>query len=335
MKTNLAISPEDIHAAAVRLHGRVHRTPMLSSSTLDELAGAKVLAKGEHLQRSGSFKIRGALNRLSLLTIAERERGVVAFSSGNHAQGVALAAHLTGIDATIVMPADAPTVKKQATAAYGARIVEYDRYREDREQVAAAVAGERGSVLVPPFNDAHVIAGQGTCGLEIMEDWPDVDVVVVPVGGGGLASGIAVAVKSVRPDVRVVGVEPAAADDARQSLAAGHVVRIDQPRTVADGVATPAVGDLTFPILQTLLEEIVTVSEEEILRAQHFVVTRMKQFVEPTGALTTAALLFDRVRDITGRRVVTVFCGGNGDVAMSNDYAWAGPTRTASFGAAS
>lgn len=321
----LAIGIADVEAAAARIDGLVHRTPLLSSSTIDAAVGATVRAKSEHLQRSGSFKIRGALNRLLQLSPEQAARGVVAYSSGNHAQGVALAGRLTGIDATIVMPADAPAVKKAATAAYGARIVEYDRYTEDRMAVAEMVAAERGSVIVPPFNDPAVMAGQGSCGLEIAQDWPDVDVAVIPVGGGGLAAGMATALRARVPGIRIVGVEPAVADDARRSLEAGHVVTIDQPRTIADGVATTALGSLTFPVLCALIDEIVTVTEDEILEALHAITTRMKQVVEPTGALTTAALLTGKVAGIAGRRVVTVFCGGNTDlatVARSAEHPW-------------
>jgi threo-3-hydroxy-L-aspartate ammonia-lyase len=313
---DLEVLLADVQAAAKRLEGVVHHTPMMTSRLLDERVGARVVAKAEHLQRSGSFKIRGAYNRLAQLTSDERAAGVVAFSSGNHAQGVALAARLLGIDATIVMPFDAPGVKKQATRDYGATVVEYDRYTENREEVAAKVAGDRGCVVVPPFNDVRVIAGQGTVALEVLADVPDVDVAVLPVGGGGLASGMAVALKTLKPSIRIYGVEPAIADDARQSLRAGHIVTIPQPVTVADGVATAAVGTHTFPILASLLDDIVTVTEDEILSALGFVVTRMKQAVEPTGALTTAALLEGRIPNIAGRSVLTLFCGGNLDPAV-------------------
>ena len=308
----LSVTVADIEAAAERIRGHVHRTPLLTCHALDVAVGARVHAKAEHLQRSGSFKIRGALNRLLQLTEDERSRGVVAFSSGNHAQGVALAARIVGIDATIVMPLDAPRVKKDATRAYGARIVEYDRLTQDREAIAVEVAAERGSVVVPPFNDDRVIAGQGTVGLEIAADLPDIDVALVPVGGGGLMAGVAIALKALRPGMRVIGVEPASADDARQSLAAGRIMTIEQPVTLADGVATRAVGSRTFPIMQALVDEIVTVDEAEILDAMRFVMTRMKQVVEPTGALTTAALLSGRV-DVAGCAVMTLFCGGNVD----------------------
>lgn len=316
----LSVTLADIEAAAERISGHVHRTPLLTCHALDVAVGARVHAKAEHLQRSGSFKIRGALNRLLQLTDDERSRGVVAFSSGNHAQGVALAAQIVGIDATIVMPLDAPRVKRDATRAYGARIVEYDRLTQDREAIAADVAAERGSVVVPPFNDDRVIAGQGTVGLEIAADLPDIDVALVPVGGGGLMSGVAIALKALRPGVRVIGVEPASADDARQSLAAGRIVTIEQPVTLADGVATRAVGTRTFPIMRVLVDEIVTVDEAEIIDAMRFVMTRMKQVIEPTGALTTAALLSGRVK-VAGCTVMTLFCGGNLDPDLFADLA--------------
>lgn len=305
----------DIEAAAERLRPFIHRTPTLQSRALDAAVGATVFTKGEHLQRSGSFKIRGALNRMAQLTDAERARGVVAFSSGNHAQGVALAGSLLGIGTTIVMPTDAPEVKKAATRGYGATIVEYDRATEDREAIAARVAAERGSVIVPPFNDPQVIAGQGTVGLEMAEDVPDADVALIPIGGGGLASGIAIALKHRNPSIRLIGVEPALADDARQSLLRGEIVRIPQPQTVADGVATQALGTHTFPVLRALLHDIVTVTEEEILDALAFVLLRTKQVVEPTGALTTAALLHRKV-EATGATVLSVYCGGNIDLQV-------------------
>ncbi len=315
----LAVTPTAIRSAAALLAGRVHRTPLLRSRTLDAATEATVFSKAENLQRSGSFKIRGALNRLSLLTERERDGGVVAYSSGNHAQGVALAAQILGLRATIVMPSDAPAVKRKATAGYGAEIVTYDRFTDDREAIAERIAREHGAVIVPPFNDLHVIAGQGTVGLEIAQQLRAQgrvpDVAVVPVGGGGLASGIAVALIDAFPDVRIIGVEPAAADDARQSLAAGAIVRIAQPTTLADGVATQSIGTHTFPLLRSLLDDIVTVSEDGILRALGFVLERMKQVVEPTGALTTAALL-DGAIMARGRTIVQVLCGGNLDLAV-------------------
>ena len=321
---DLLVRFADIETAATRLGAAVHRTPLLRSSSLDAAVGARVLSKAEHLQRSGSFKIRGALNRMRLLTADERERGVVAFSSGNHAQGVALAARIEGVSAIIVMPADAPGVKLEATRSYGAQVVCYDRYSQDRNAVAADIAARDGRIVIPPFNDAAVIAGQGTVGLEAarecLELGIELEVALVPVGGGGLIAGLAIALKARFPDLRLVGVEPAVADDARRSLAAGRIVTIEQPRTIADGVATTAVGTCTFPIMRALVDEIVTVEEASIIRALRFVMTRMKQVVEPTGALTTAALL-DGAHEYRGATVLSVFCGGNVDPAFLGSIA--------------
>ena len=311
---SVSIDVNDVVEAAQRLGTDVHHTPLLSSATLTARVGARELrVKGEHLQRSGSFKIRGALNAIRRLGPAERAAGVVAFSSGNHAQGVALAARIEGLRATIVMPSDAPKVKIEATRGYGASIVFYDRTTEDREMVAAQIVGQHGATLIPPFDHRDVIAGQGTVGLEAVGDWPDIDVAVVPVGGGGLGAGMALALHDARPQMAIWGVEPEAADDGRRSLAAGEIVRIAQPSTIADGVATTALGHLTFPVLQKHLSGIVTVTEAEILYALGFILTRMKQVVEPTGALTTAALLAGKI-DVGGQRVLTVFCGGNLDL---------------------
>lgn len=307
------ITIDEIRAAAVRIAPYVHRTPLLENAALSGMTGADLRFKAEHLQLTGSFKIRGALNKLLSLTESERRHGVIAFSSGNHAQGVALAGKLTGTHATIVMPSDAPRVKLDATRGYGAEVVLYDRQREDREAIARRIAEEHGAVVVPPFDDAAIVAGQGTVGLEIAEQWPDVELVLVPVGGGGLIAGIATALKALLPDVCIVGVEPANADDARRSLQAGNIVRIPPPGTVADGVATPAVGRIPFAIMQALLDSIVLVDEDEILRAMELVLTRTKQLVEPTGALSTAAALFGKL-DIVDTNVVSLLCGGNVDV---------------------
>ena len=315
MATALGVTVDDIERAARRLHGVTNRTPLFTSRAFDDAVGAHIRSKGEHLQRTGSFKFRGAYNRIMQLDRSECLAGVVAFSSGNHAQGVALAAQLAGVRATIVMPSDAPAVKKNATRAYGASVVEYDRRTQHREVVAAAIIDERGGVLVPPFNDHRIIAGQGTVGLECALEWPDIDIAVIPIGGGGLASGMAVALKALVADIRIIGVEPANGDDARQSLETGRIVEIPPPDTIADGVATQAVGTLTFPILRALVEQVVTVSEDEIALALGFVATRMKQYLEPTGALTTAALLTGKIPDVSGCRVLNVFCGGNVDTA--------------------
>jgi threo-3-hydroxy-L-aspartate ammonia-lyase len=314
-ETTLPVTINDVRAAAERIAPYVHRTPLLTSAALNRMTGADLRLKAEHLQLSGSFKIRGALNRLLALSDDERRRGVVAFSSGNHAQGVALAARLTGTRATIVMPCDAPTVKLEATRDYGATIVLYDRKAEDREAIARRIAEEKGAVIVPPFDDPLIIAGQGTVGLEIAEDWPEIEIALVPIGGGGLISGIATALKALRPDVEIIGVEPAVADDARRSLEGGSIVRIPQPATVADGVATTAIGRYPFAIMQQLVSRIVTVDEDAILRAVEIIMTRTKQVVEPTGALTTAAILAGAV-DVRGRRVMSLLCGGNIDLSV-------------------
>lgn len=321
-ETNEPVGPlgvlyEDLVAAQERLRPYIHRTPILTNGTLSQLAGCELFFKGEHLQRGGSFKLRGALNRLLLLSPAERARGVVAFSSGNHAQGVALAARLLGVPAAIVMPADAPAVKLAATRGYGAEVILYDRQREDREAIARSVCEARGATLVPPFDDPRIIAGQGTVGLEIAEQQPDLDVALIPIGGGGLISGIAVALKARVPKIQIIGVEPETAADALASFRAGHIVRIPQPSTVADGTATQALGRHTFPIIRALVDDIVTVPEADIARALLLVLTRTKQLVEPTGALTTAAALFGAVAArLKGRRVLSLLCGGNLDLAV-------------------
>lgn len=302
----------EIQQAAERLRPFIHRTPLFTCQTLNARTGAQLFLKGEHLQKSGSFKIRGALNTLLQLSEDARRQGVVAFSSGNHAQGVAMAARLLGMKATIVMPADAPRVKLDATAEYGAQVVLYDRVFQDREAMAKAIALEQGATLVPPFDHPHVIAGQGTIGLEIAEDLPELDLAVLPVGGGGLISGIAIALKALQPQVKVIGVEPESADDARQSLEQDRIVKISQPNTIADGVATTAIGQHTFAIMREQVDSIVTVKETEIREALWLLLTRTKQLVEPTGALSTAAILTGQV-PTQGKRVLSLLCGGNLD----------------------
>ncbi len=266
----------------------------------------------EPFQRSGSFKFRGAYSRISLLNADERRSGVVAYSSGNHAQAVALAASLVGAPAVIVMPEDAPSEKVAATRGYGAEVVPYDRYREDRAEIGAALARDRGLTLVPPYDDLDVMAGQGTAALELAEDAGPVDVLVTPVSGGGLIAGCGTAVRATNPDARVVGVEPAAGDDTRRSLAAGERVRLDAvPRTIADGLQVDTPGELTFPVNRDLLEAVVTVSDEELVEAMAFLFERTKVVAEPSGAAGVAALLAGRVPDVEGRRVGVVVSGGN------------------------
>jgi threonine dehydratase len=305
------LSLDDVRAAAERLSGIAHRTPVLTSRTLDERTGATVLLKAECLQRGGAFKFRGAYNMISSLDSGERARGVVAYSSGNHAQAVSLAARLLGTSATILMPADTPAAKLDATAGYGAEVVTYDRYTEDREALGAALSEERGLVLVPPYEHPLIMAGQGTTALELLEDVPDLDLLVVPVGGGGLIAGCATAAKALRPEIRVVGVEPAAGDDTRRSLEAGERVRIPVPRTIADGQQADIPGELTFAVNRQVVDTIVTVSDAEIVDAMAFLFDRMKLVTEPSGASAAAALLAGHVPDSAGARVGVVISGGN------------------------
>ncbi|MGN6245042.1 MAG: pyridoxal-phosphate dependent enzyme [Motilibacteraceae bacterium] len=319
--SDLPIGIDDVRAAAARLQGVANRTPLVTSRTLDERLGAQVVAKCENLQRTGSFKFRGAYNRLSLVPEEERHRGVLAFSSGNHAQGVALAARLLGIPATIVMPTDAPASKRAATEGYGAAVISYDRASEDREEVAARVADElQPAAVVPPYDDPAVMAGQGTAALELLEDGVTPDVVVVPLGGGGLMSGWATAVKALAPKARIVGVETEGADDWVLSRAAGERVSIPSPATVADGIRTPSPGRHAWPVVQSLVEDVVVVSDAAVLDAMRFVLTRMRLVVEPTGAVALAALLTCAVEKsvgpLDGRTVATIFCGGNVDPAQ-------------------
>jgi threo-3-hydroxy-L-aspartate ammonia-lyase len=298
----------DVEAAAERLRGIAHRTPMLTSRTLDALVSGSVFVKPECFQRGGAFKFRGAYNKIASLDADERANGVLAYSSGNHAQAVAIAAALVGSRATIVMPEDAPPAKVDATRGYGAEIITYDRWSENREALGARLAEERGAVLVRPYDDPLVMAGQGTAVLELLEDAGDLDVVVTPVGGGGLIAGSATVAKALRPGVRVVGVEPEAGDDTAQSLAAGDRVNNGVPRTIADGLQAAEPGELTFQVNRELVDEVVTVSDAEIVDAMTFLFDRMKLVVEPSGAVGIAALLNGRVR---GHRIGVVISGGN------------------------
>ena len=302
------IDLDDVLAAARTLDGVANKTPVLTSRTLDGMVGGSVHVKAECFQRGGAFKFRGAYNKISSLSPAERERGVLAFSSGNHAQAVAIAARLLATRATIVMPADAPASKLDATRGYGAEIVTYDRWTEDREEISASLAAERGLALVKPYDDPLVMAGQGTTALELLSDVPDLDVLVVPVGGGGLIAGCATAAKGLRPGIRVVGVEPDAGDDTARSLAAGERVHIDLPHTIADGLQAAAPGELTFEVNRDLVDDVVTVSDAEIVGAMVFLFDRLKLVTEPSGAVGVAALLAGRVR---GGRIGVVISGGN------------------------
>jgi threonine dehydratase len=307
----VTLSLADVRAAAERLAGVAHRTPVLTSRMLDDVTGSTAFLKAECLQRGGAFKFRGAYNMIASLDPAERARGVVAYSSGNHAQAVSLAARLLGASATILMPADTPSAKLDATGGYGAEIVTYDRYAEDREALGAALAGERGLVLVPPYEHPLIMAGQGTAALELLEEIPDLDVLVAPVGGGGLIAGCGTAAKALRPDIRVVGVEPATGDDTRRSLEAGERVRIPVPRTIADGQQADIPGELTFAVNRRVVDTIVTVSDAEILDAMAFLFDRMKLVTEPSGASAAAALLAGHVPDAGAARVGVIISGGN------------------------
>ena len=309
----LAISFDDVRGAAERLRPVVHRTPVATSRTLDAQIRARVFLKCENLQRGGAFKFRGAYNRLAALSAEERRRGVVAFSSGNHAQGVALAARELGVPATIVMPTDAPATKVAATRGYGASVVFYDRATQDREAVARSLADERGLTLVPPYDDPRIMAGQGTAMLELLEDVPELDVLLAPVGGGGLLSGSTVAARALAPRARIVGVETETSNDWQQSLAAGERIRIPPPATIADGMRTQQPGALTFPVIRALGVEIATVSDAEVEEAVRFLLLRLKLLVEPTGAVPVAALLAGRLGDLAGRRVGVILSGGNID----------------------
>ncbi|HEX5200804.1 MAG TPA: threonine/serine dehydratase [Actinoplanes sp.] len=304
------VSLQDVRDAAKRIMGAAHRTPVIRSRTLDARTGAEIHLKAENLQRVGAFKFRGAYNAIARLTPEQRARGIAAYSSGNHAQAVALAARELGSTAVIVMPADTPAAKLDAVAGYGAEIVTYDRYTGNREELGERLAAERGLALIPPYEHPDVIAGQGTAALELLEDVPGLDAIVVPVGGGGLIAGSATAAKGVAPGIRVIGVEPAAGDDTKRSLAAGERVSVPVPRTIADGQAAPIPGELTFSINKRLVDEIVLVTDDEIRDALRFAVDRLKLVMEPSGASGVAALLAGHVRPLPAR-IGVIISGGN------------------------
>jgi threo-3-hydroxy-L-aspartate ammonia-lyase len=305
---------DDVVAAAARLEGHAHRTPVLRSRTADALLGAQLFFKCENYQRSGSFKFRGAFNALSQLGAAQRRAGVVAFSSGNHAQAIALAAQLLGIPATIVMPHDTPAMKLAATRGYGAEIVSYDRFTEDREAISRTLASERGVALIPPFNHRDVIAGQGTATKELIEEVGGLDYLFVCMGGGGLASGAALAARALSPSCKIYGVEPEAGNDGQQSFRSGTIVHIDVPRTIADGAQTQHLGPLTFAIIRRELADVVTASDAQLVEAMRFFAERMKMVVEPTGCLGFAGARHAGL-PIRGARVGIVISGGNVDLA--------------------
>ena len=314
----LAISPEDVEAAARRLAGIAHRTPVLTSRTANEATGAELFFKCENFQRMGAFKFRGAYNALAQFAPEQRKAGVIAFSSGNHAQAIALSGRLLGIPSVIVMPKDAPPAKLAATRGYqqgqkGSEVVLYDRYTEDREAIGQRIARERGMTLIPPYDHPHVMAGQGTAALELIKETGPLDALLVCVGGGGLISGCAVAAVHLAPGIAVHGVEPEAGNDTQQSLAAGRIVRIETPKTIADGAQTQASGQLTFPVIQRHVKSILTVSDTQLVATMRFFAERMKMVVEPTGCLAAAAVLEGAI-DLRGQRVGIIVSGGNVDL---------------------
>lgn len=308
---------DDVRAAARRLGNRIHRTPVISSQSADDASGFHVFFKCENLQRAGAFKIRGALNKLLTLTAAERARGVVAFSSGNHAQGVALAARMVGTTAVVCMPKDAPALKVEATRNYGAEIVVYDRHTQDREKVAGEIVERTGRVLVPPYDDPAIMAGQGTAALELLEDVPSLDALLTPVGGGGLMAGCSTVARALFPGLQVFGVETETANDTFLSFRRGERVTIPPPPTIADGIRLTTPGALTFPILKSNLTDMVLVSDDEVRAAVRFLALRARIVVEPTGAVPVAAVLAKRRLPLEpGARVGVVLSGGNIDPSL-------------------
>ncbi len=304
---------DDVRAAAQRLLGHAHRTPVLRSATLEQRLGAQLFFKCENFQRMGAFKFRGAFHALSRLTPEQRRAGVVAYSSGNHAQAVALSAQILGLSATLIMPHDASPAKLAATRAYGATVVGYDRYNEDAMALALELAAREGRTFIPPFDHADVLCGQGTAALELFEEVGELDVLLVCLGGGGLLSGCALASRALSPRCRVYGVEPEAGNDVQQSFRRGERVRIPTPRTIADGAQTPLVGELTFEIIRRHVDDILTVTDEQLVEAMRFYAERMKMVVEPTGCLTLAAACHAGL-DLKGQRVGLVISGGNVDL---------------------
>ncbi len=304
------VTYQDVVSAAHQIASVVHHTPVYQSQTLNAQLGIEVFFKGEHLQRTGSFKFRGAYNALSRLTMSQRRTGVIAFSSGNHAQGVALAAQLLGIPAVICMPTDAPAVKVTATIGYGAEVIRYDRLTQNREVVAKTIAEERGLTLIPPYDHPHIIAGQGTVALELCAAVPELDALFVPVGGGGLISGCAIAAHGLHPNLRVFGIEPEQADDTAQSFRRGVRTVIAAPDTIADGLRVNAPGVLTFPLLQEHVADIITVSEAEIRAGTRYIIERLKQVIEPSAGTGPGALLAGKI-PAGVQRLGVVLCGGN------------------------
>ncbi|MEF3063987.1 threo-3-hydroxy-L-aspartate ammonia-lyase [Pandoraea apista] len=309
----LAITYGDVVAAHDRIREAAHRTPVLTSRTADAMTGASLFFKAENFQRMGAFKFRGAYNAISQFTPEQKRGGVLAFSSGNHAQAIALAARELGVPAVILMPQDAPQMKIDATRGYGAEVILFDRYKEDREALASRLAQERGMTLIPPYDHPHVMAGQGTATKELIEDAGELDMLVVCLGGGGLLSGSAIAARALNPDIEIFGVEPEAGNDAQQSFRSGKIVHIETPRTIADGAQTQHLGKYTFPVIRSLVDDILTVTDDELVKTMTFFASRMKIVVEPTGCLAAAAVLHGKA-DVRGKRVGILLSGGNVDM---------------------
>ncbi len=318
-----AITWDDVVVASRRIAGVAHRTPVLMSTTANERTGARLYFKCENLQRMGAFKFRGAYNAIARFTPEQRAGGVIAFSSGNHAQAIALSATLLGVHSVIVMPEDAPAVKIGATRGYGGEVILYDRYTQDREEIGQRLARERGLTLIPPYDHPDVIAGQGTAAKELFEETGPLDVLVAPLGGGGLLSGSALAARALSPGCAVIGVEPEAGNDGQRSFRGGQIVHIETPKTIADGAQTQHLGNHTFPIIRNLAADIVTVSDAELVEAMKFFASRMKLVVEPTGCLAAAAVFSGKI-DVIGKRVGIILSGGNIDLVRFADLVKSG-----------
>lgn len=310
---------EDVEAAAQRIAEYASPTPVLTSRSLNQALGAEIFFKCENFQRIGAFKFRGAFNALSQFTPQQRAAGVVAFSSGNHAQAIALAARLLSIPATIVMPHDAPAAKVAATRGYGGKVVEYNRYTEDRLQIGRSLAEQQGLTLIPPYDHPHIIAGQGTAARELFQEVDGLDALYVPLGGGGLISGSALVARRLAPNCKVYGVEPEAGNDAQQSLRSGKLVRIETPKTIADGAQTPYLGEYTFPLIQQNVDDIFTATDDELISTMRFFAERMKMVVEPTGCLGFAAVRAQQ-QQLQGKRIGIIISGGNVDLARYGEY---------------
>lgn len=304
----------DIEQAAARIKGAAHRTPVLTSRTANAMAGAELFFKAENLQRMGAFKFRGAYNAIARFTDEQKRAGVLTYSSGNHAQAIALSSSLMGIKSAIIMPQDAPELKVRATRGYGGEVILYDRYKENREEIGARLAKERGMTLIPPYDHPDVICGQGTAAKELIEDAGQLDVLLVPLGGGGLLAGCALAAATLSPSCKVIGVEPEAGNDGQQSLRSGQIVDIPVPQTIADGAQTTHLGQHNFAVIQRFVDDIVTVSDEQLKATMRFFAERMKIVVEPTGCLAAAAALHGVV-PVAGKRVGILISGGNVDLA--------------------